>query len=188
MPVVAAMYYEPPVRDILLRLKFNRDAGLHPALSSLAVRALRMERAQLTVWPDVVVAVPLHRARLRERGFNQAGLIAGEVARTLGIADRSDAVRRIRATRRQSSVRDRTEREANTAGAFRVEDPFAVRGRSVLLVDDVLTSGATLQAFAEAVARFSPASMAGLVIASGRPPTLRTGRDEEPSAGTTPRP
>ncbi len=173
LPVIAAMYYESPVRDLLLRFKFSREAGLHPALSAAAARAMRMERGSLAAWPDIVAAVPLHRDRLRERGFNQAGLLAEGVAQAIGAVDRSDALLRIRATRRQSSVTGRTERDANLSGAFRVLDPLAFRGRSVLIVDDVLTSGATMQACAEAVARFSPVALTGLVVACGRPPSLR---------------
>jgi predicted amidophosphoribosyltransferase len=159
--------------DILLRLKFNRDAGLHPALSSLAVRALRMERAHLAGVARrgrCSAAAPCAPAG---KGFNQAGLIAGEVARTLGIADRSDAVRG--SGDPQTIVRAGPDGARSQYGrCFPGRGPVCGPGTIRSSRRRRLTSGATLQAFAEAVARFSPASLAGLVIASGRPPTLRT--------------
>ena len=171
--VVVAAYYEGPIRDLLLRLKFRQEAGLHEAISSLCVRALRAESRRLSPWPEVVAAVPLHRNRLRERGFNQSGLIAADIAREIGAEDLSSAIVRVRATQRQSAVSDRQGREANVAGAFQAVDPLVFRGRSVLLVDDVLTSGATLQACAREVSRFSPSAVYGIAVACGRPQTIR---------------
>jgi len=179
--VLAALYYEPPVREVLLRLKFGRDAALAPVLGALTARAYTRGSSLFSVSPEVVAAVPLHFARQRERGFNQAGLIAAEVARLLGVPDRSDALMRIRATRRQSDVRSRSERDANLRGAIRVVDPLAFRGQAVLLLDDILTTGATLAACAEAVSRFHPRFVGGLVTASGRPSSVRIERpDGEP--------
>ena len=171
--VVVAAYYEGHVRDLLLRLKFLQETGLHAAVSALCVRALYAEKRLLEPWPDVVAAVPLHRGRLRERGFNQAGLIAADIAREIDAQDLSGAIVRVRATQRQSAVSDRQGREANVAGAFRAVDPLAFRGRSVLLVDDVLTSGATMLACAREVSRFSPSAIYGTTAACGRAPTLR---------------
>jgi ComF family protein len=167
--VLAALYYESPVREVLLRLKFGRDASLAAALGALTARVYTMCTGMFPEPPDAVVAVPLHPARQRARGFNQAGLIAAEVARLLHISDRADALVRVRATRRQSDVSSRAERDANLRGAIRVVDPLAFRGHVVLLLDDVLTTGATLAACTEAVVRFRPKALQGLVVASGRP-------------------
>lgn len=173
LQVVVAAYYEGELRDLLLRLKFHQDAGVHSALSALAERALRAECSRSLPWPEVVAAVPLHAGRLRERGYNQAGLIAADIAHAIGADDQSAALMRVRATRRQSAVPDRAERDANLNGAFRVADPLKIRGRSVVIVDDVLTSGATMQSCAESVARFAPAALYGLVVACGRPQAIR---------------
>ncbi len=172
--VVAAMHYEPPIREALLRFKFNRDVYLAAALGALAARAARQAIRAGAVPPQVVAAVPLHRARQRERGFNQAALLTAEVAARLRLPDASAALARTRATARQSSARGRAEREANLHGAFAVVDPLAFRGRVVWLVDDVLTTGATIGALAHALMPYRPSAILGLVVASSRPPdTLR---------------
>ena len=94
---------------------------------------------------DVVVPVPLHPKRLAERGYNQAALLARAAARELGAPLAARALVRVRDTSQQARL-GRTERLANVERAFVARDPKAVRGRDVLLVDDVETTGATLTA------------------------------------------
>jgi len=91
--------------------------------------------------PDVLVPVPLHAARRRERGYNQSELIAEEMGRRYGLPVLSHALRRIRYTSTQTKL-DAGERTRNLVGAFRCSD--AVAGKRVVLVDDVCTTGSTL--------------------------------------------
>jgi ComF family protein len=99
---------------------------------------------------DALVPVPLHAARERERGYNQAALIAGEFGRWTGAPVLENALRRIRPTGTQTKL-GREERKGNLAGAFACPDPAAVAGRRLLLVDDVFTTGATVSACALAL-------------------------------------
>lgn len=110
----------------------------------------------------LLVPVPLHPRRRRRRGYNQSELLARELARRLPTIERTTApgrLRRVRDTPSQVGL-DRFQRRANVAGAFRWEGP-SLAGRPVLLVDDVATTGATLQACAAAL----EAGGAGLVTA-----------------------
>ena len=94
--------------------------------------------------------MPLHGSRLRERGYNQSVLIARAMARVLDLSVEDRALKRVRATETQTNL-DSVERGANMAGAFRSRRRDRVRERRVLLVDDVVTTGATANACAEAL-------------------------------------
>jgi ComF family protein len=98
----------------------------------------------------LLVPVPLHPARLRMRGFNQAHLLARGLAHHRGLSLAPRALRRRRMTRQQPGL-SAAERRRNLAGAFTVRQPSLVAGRSVVLVDDVLTTGATADACAHAL-------------------------------------
>ena len=114
-----------------------------------------------------MVPVPLHPARLAERGYNQAALLAGGAAAELGCPLHARALARTRHTPQQARL-SRSERLDNVIGAFRVRsvsEAAALRGRAVVLVDDVATTGATLSACAAALRAGGAASVTALVIA-----------------------
>ncbi|MGL4397403.1 MAG: ComF family protein [Hyphomicrobium sp.] len=138
------------MRDLIHDLKF-RDR--HDA-RRLFGRWLAEAGAALIADCDVIVPVPLARRRLFTRRFNQAALLANEIARTAGKQTAPLALERVRAARPQVGL-TRHERRRNVAGAFAVPPRHAasVAGRAVLLVDDVITTGATVSAAAKALKR-----------------------------------
>ena len=93
---------------------------------------------------DLILAVPLHRRRLRQRGFNQATLLARRVSRTHSIPLDSDSLQRTRFTEPQTRLSG-PERQKNIRGAFKVLKPEIIAGKHILLIDDVFTTGATVQ-------------------------------------------
>ena len=121
---------------------------------------------------DYVIPVPLHRRRLRERGFNQAELMIRSWPAMSGAPDRqrmpptllTDNLVRCRYTAPQTGL-DRRQRVTNLVDAFQLVDPSTVRGRRVLLVDDVLTTGATVNACARVLRRAKAASVEVLTLA-----------------------
>ena len=108
--------------------------------------------------PDVLVPVPLHRTRYLERGYNQSAWLAAGLAEALGVPCCTTALRRPHATATQTTL-SRSDRWANLQDAFAVVDPTAVTGRRVLLVDDILTTGATAAAAAHALLRAGAAAV-----------------------------
>ena len=138
----APFLYQGVVRGLVIALKFNGDLRAAPLLSSAMNRALAARDC------DLVVPVPRSKARERERGFNQAALIAAPIADALG-APLLDLLERTKNTKRQSSLRGTAARHKNVDGAFRAK--ASIQGRRVLLTDDVRTSGATANACARAL-------------------------------------
>ena len=139
--------HEGTLRALVQRLKYNGYRPLAKPLGRfLAEAAGRLSEQSF----DVVVPVPLHRKRERQRGFNQAEVLAGEVARLRKIPLGARDCMRVRDTPPQTGLRA-AERRKNVAGAFDVPEPQRIRGRRVLLIDDVLTTGATASACAQAL-------------------------------------
>jgi len=117
--------------------------------------------------PDLVLPIPLHRARLYERGYNQSAMLATGMAESLGIPIATDLLIRTRATRSQTRL-SREARWQNVSGAFAVTDTEAVAGKHILLIDDVLTTGATLAAAAATLKSAGAASITAATLALAR--------------------
>ncbi|GBC83043.1 hypothetical protein HRbin10_02182 [bacterium HR10] len=113
----------------------------------------------------MVLPVPLHPRRLRERGYNQAELLAEEAARTLARPMERGVLRRILYTEPHRAGMDALARARRVAGSFAVTSAEAVRGRVILLVDDVFTSGATLNECARTLRRSGARAVYGFVLA-----------------------
>jgi ComF family protein len=155
-----AARYEGTVRQAMWQLKYHRQRRLAEPLGDLLAGAC----ADLVPQIDLIVPVPLHSSRQRQRGFNQAELLARQCALRLGLPARADVLTRIRATPPQVGL-GVAARAANVAGAFAVRTPAPVAGRRLLLVDDVCTSGATLGAGAEPLRAAGALVVWGLAVA-----------------------
>ena len=158
--VRTATFYEGPVADTIKKFKYEGYFALARPLGSF----------MLAAWPrwqhpvDVVVPVPLHAARQRERGYNQSELLAQVMARDLKWQVEPAALKRVRRTRPQIGL-DSAERQANVRGAFETEPAF-VEGKRILLIDDVHTTGATLGAAADALLAVGAKSVSAYCLAS----------------------
>lgn len=142
----SAFKYEGRVRDALLSLKFNAKTTVSPALGAEITNMVGL----LPSRPDMMAPVPLHIDRLKQRGFNQALLIAKAASKDLGIKVVSTGLRRVKATRPQTGLKH-GERLENVKDAFEVIAPSVFAGAKVLLVDDVFTTGATMRECAMAL-------------------------------------
>lgn len=152
---VAVGHYEGALRDILHAFKYD---GRRSLARPLGVR-LREAGADILSGADVAVPVPLHRARERSRGFNQAA----ELAAHLGIPVRH-ALRRVRNTPSQIDL-PAARRHANVRDAFTIRHRARVAGQCVVLVDDVSTTGATLESCARVLRAAGAAEVRALTVA-----------------------
>jgi ComF family protein len=142
----AAFVYARPLDRLLPRLKFHGDLAAGRLLAQLMT-----DTCALQPRPDAVIPVPLHHARLRQRGYDQALELAKALARALSLSLQGDALRRLRPTAPQSEL-SALARRRNVRDAFIVRDAIALPAH-VVLVDDVMTTGATLHAAAKALRR-----------------------------------
>lgn len=142
----AVFDYSPPVAQLIQGLKFNGKLYNARLLGELMAERLAAVQVEL---PELVVPVPLHTSRLRERGFNQALELARPLTRTLGVPLAAGLCRRCQATTPQTGL-DARARRRNLKGAFEV---CGTSARHVALVDDVMTTGSTVEALARALKR-----------------------------------
>jgi len=140
---MAAFVYGGAIARAIVRFKYEARPDLARPLGDLLWTAVAPHASDLA--SAIVVAVPLHPLRLAERGYNQAALLGGRVAHLLGAPFRPLAISRTHDTPRQAAL-DRASRLSNLRNAFEVRTPRTIAGRAVLLVDDVRTTGSTLQA------------------------------------------
>jgi len=152
------------VRKVIHDFKYGRQLHLRHLIGRWLIEA--MDDARLAGRPfHLIVPVPLHPARKRERGFNQAELLARELQRA-GDIPLSDVLQRIRYTTTQTRF-DRSERMENLRGAFRLRRGCTVRDLRILLVDDVLTTGSTLSECASVLKKAGAFSVHAVTASRG---------------------
>ena len=156
----AACTFDGIVRQAIHDLKYRQGRSLAPFAADLLVRALRKRPLQA----HVLVPVPMAASRRRERGYNQAELIAEHLSASIGVPVATAALERVRDTPPQVG-RGAPERRQNVRGAFACPSPDLVTGKRVVVVDDVATTGSTLQACAEPLKEAGATHVFGLVVA-----------------------
>lgn len=168
LPVVAAAATSALLADVVGTWKYDGVRGLGWPLGRALAGALR-ELARAGGEPFVLAPVPLHPARRRRRGFNQAEMLALLAGQATGVPVAANALRRRRATAQQARLVTARDREANLAGAF-VASPPPAAARRVVLVDDLVTAGATARAAAAALAAagWDVAGVVALGLATAR--------------------
>lgn len=152
--------FDGVIRQSIYQFKYGHFKELAAPLGRLLAGYL--ERESLGV--EVLVPVPLHSSRLRERGYNQSALLAVEMGKRSGLPVAGDSLVRLRPTKPQVNTAGAAERQRNLAGAFGCRDR-SLAGKRVLLVDDVCTTGATLSACAIALREAGASLVWGLALA-----------------------
>ena len=157
-----AHFDDGPARRLVHRLKYGDRLELATAMGAWMARA----GDELLTEADLLVPVPLHRTRLMTRLFNQSALLAGAVSQRCGVPMCVDALLRAKATPPQVGL-TRTQRASNMQGAFFVpaDKQIEIEGRAIVLVDDVLTSGATVNAASRVLLRSGASRVDVLVFA-----------------------
>lgn len=156
----AAVFFGRPIRRAIHALKYTGNTTIAPDLAN--IMALRW---QIWSFPtDLIMPIPLHPAREIERGFNQSALLAQLFADQVNLPIENNGVFRIRPTEQQAKQLNRQARVDNVAGAF-MADPYHVKNKRILLIDDVTTTGATLEAAAKGILNAGAQSVSSYCVA-----------------------
>jgi ComF family protein len=154
----AAVLYKEPVTHAITRFKFSRQMAYLPVMHSWLQHPLCLDLVEAA---DLLIPVPLHPRRLKSRGFNQSLLLAGAFP---GVPVGREALVRVRSTPPQVGLKP-LERQTNVKGAFAVPDPGLVKGKNVLLVDDLFTTGSTVKECAKALLKAGANQVEVLTVA-----------------------
>ena len=152
---VSTFLYADTMREAILTFKYRKRFRIGDVLGERLASYLppRLENHPVPdngMEPDVIIPIPLHISRLREREFNQSAILAKHVAAALGLPVQYESLERIRATEPQWTLSS-AQKVKNVKGAFKVTRPRAVKGANILLVDDIFTKGATANECAKAL-------------------------------------
>ena len=174
----AAALHTHPLREAIHRFKYRNQPELAEPLSRYLVAIFQQPPwTDITYAIDGCVPVPLHPKRLAERGYNQAGLLTASFAHRVGLPMNESWLVRSRETTSQATL-TADQRRQNIAGAFSASS--AVKGKHILVIDDVTTTGATLTACAYALRDAGAAAVYGMALAT---PLLATSQDPHQMAG-----
>ena len=137
-----ACLYNEPLKKLIHQFKYGQKTLLRHLFSHLMISFINTYNIEIQSF-DCVVPVPLFSARRRERGYNQAHLLAQPIAETFHLKLSANNLVRIRPTKTQAALTQK-ERWTNIQGAFKIKQPLTYRNKKILLVDDLLTTGATV--------------------------------------------
>ena len=157
--VIAPYLYARPLEGLIHRLKYSKQIALSRHLGLLLKQSLPLADLEL---PDLLVAVPLHYSRMVERGFNQSQEIAQLIAKQLGIKLDNDLLKRVKQTPPQAKLSRRL-RLKNQRGVFKISNQPA--GNHVCIIDDVMTTGATINEIAKLLKRNGVRRVTAWIIA-----------------------
>lgn len=137
----AACLYKDPLKTLIYQFKYNQKTYLRRPFAQFIIGFVQRYHLDITQF-DFIVPIPLFSSRFRERGYNQSQLLAEQIAREYDIPLSSKNLVRIRNTEHQTFLSEK-ERWTNIRGAFRIKDSAKISGKNILIIDDLLTTGAT---------------------------------------------
>jgi competence protein ComFC len=165
---IVSSYQNPVLKEIIHRFKYNKIKELYLPLSSLVIKFLEQSHffQQLPENDVLLIPLPLHAKKLKQRGFNQSELIAKQIADYFHLS-LGDNLIRIRNNPPQANIQNRSLRKTNVKNIFQIQNPQVIKDKVIILIDDVYTTGATLEEAALTLQKAKVKEVIGLVIAQG---------------------
>lgn len=159
----AATYNNETVKELIWQLKYHRKTAA--ARPSAEILKTHLKNLELNISNYHILAVPLHKNRERERGFNQSELIADELAKKISLPLIKNGLLRIKDTEPQAETKDFEARKSNMKDSFFVNQPQLIKAKNIILIDDVFTSGATLTEAVKTLRAAGSGKIIALVLA-----------------------
>ena len=163
----ASQYNNPALKSAIKSMKYRSGRKIAAVLGDFLAQALKANMTAVIKESPLVLAIPMSASRLRERGFNHSEFLSRTIAESLSLAFIPGALKKIRNTNPQAECRVRRERLENIRDSFGVNPNLDFRGKNILLVDDVSTTGATLNEAARALKEAGAARIYAAVVARG---------------------
>jgi len=161
--IIASDYSYPLIKEAIHRYKYDFVKELANPLGQLMIKKLNQENIK----NSILIPIPLHLKRLRWRGFNQAVLLSEQINQELNIPVINDLLIRTKHTLPQAKIENAQERQQNIKQAFGLKNMVSLENKTVILIDDISTTGATLKECAQVLKSLKPKEIYGLVIAKG---------------------
>ncbi|RJQ30676.1 ComF family protein [Candidatus Parcubacteria bacterium] len=159
---IAGDYHDPALRKAIWLFKYKGSTQLKKPLGEIIKKRIWEKfDAQTRNWP--IIPIPLSAQKSRKRGFNQTELVAREISSNI----LTNALAKKAQSKSQVEVKDRKERLKNAQGSFRIKDRLSIRGRNIILLDDVYTTGATIREARKVLKKAGAKKVIGIVLAAG---------------------
>ena len=158
----ATDYNNPIINNLIHYFKYEGFKKIAPLLSEFLIEFLN--RAKFSAENFILIPIPLHSSREKQRGYNQSKLLAEILSGKLNI-ELIDGIKRVKKTKPQAQAKKSEEREKNVSNCFKVTDKNKISGKNILLVDDVFTSGATINEAVKVLRKSGAKKIAALVVA-----------------------
>lgn len=139
----AGEYNEPTLQNIIKLFKYQGIENLAPILGKILIKYLNSLNLKFLILDSVIIPIPLHKSRERQRGFNQSKLLAKYISNYFNLP-LIESIERIKKTKPQAQIKNKEKRLKNISNCFKIKNPEYVKGKNVILVDDVFTTGDTI--------------------------------------------
>lgn len=160
----AGNYDDPTLQNLIHYFKYKYFRNIAPILGEILTKYLNSLNPQFSILNSIIIPIPLHPHRERERGFNQAKLISQFIANRFNLPLIND-LKRIKNNKPQVKIKGLEKRTENISGCFKIENPKLIKGKNIILVDDVFTSGATMNEAVKVLKSAGAKKIIALVLA-----------------------
>ncbi len=160
----ATEYKQTTIKSLVYELKYNSTKSIANNLSEILIKHLKISGFEKNK-NQILIPVPLHKSRLKQRGFNQSLLLAENISKQLQIPVVENVLFRTKNTKHQTKQESKIQREKNIKGAFVCKNIHLIKDKEIILIDDILTTGATLKECAKEISKHKPKNILAFVVA-----------------------